>query len=351
MLPSHLARTAPLVLVAALCATSGSTPVVVPTIDVGGRPVAATGVLTVDDALRRAQVVVPSGHVLAAVSRRPLAGDHQPGQVFLDGRPAVGDTVVGPGAVLTVVPGVDVTEPLQVLREEVPPPRTVASLYVDGRPGSARIVRGALSGETVSRRVVVPPQPGHLVSPSAVALTFDDGPDPTWTPRVLRLLALAHTRATFCVVGREVAKHPELVRAIVKGGHALCNHTWSHDELLAHRSPAVMRAELARTQAAVRAATGVTPTLFRAPGGAWSPAVEREARRQGMTPLKWQVDPRDWARPGAKYVVGVVLATVRPGAVVLLHDGGGDRSQTLAALSFLLPRLRQMGYSFQLPRP
>jgi peptidoglycan/xylan/chitin deacetylase (PgdA/CDA1 family) len=351
MLPRHLARTAPLAMVVALCAGSGSTPVLTPTIEVSGRPVDATGLLTVDDVLRRAQVVVPSGQVLSAVSRRPLAGDHQPGQILLDGHPAAGDTVVAPGAVLTIVPGVDVTEPLQVLREEVPPAHSVASLYLDGRPGTARIVRGSLSGETVSRRVVVLPRPGRLVSPRAVARTFDDGPDPTWTPRVLQLLAVAHVHATFCVVGREVVKHPELVRAIVKGGHALCNHTWSHDELLARRAPAVMRAELARTQAAVRTAAGVTPRLFRAPGGAWSSSVEAEARRQGMSPLKWQVDPRDWARPGAWAVEGVVLATVRPGAVVLLHDGGGDRSQTLAALEFLLARLRAMGYSFQVPRP
>jgi peptidoglycan/xylan/chitin deacetylase (PgdA/CDA1 family) len=203
----------------------------------------------------------------------------------------------------------------------------------------------------VSRKVLQAPHRGHLVAPRPIALTFDDGPDPVWTPRVLRLLARAHAHATFCVVGGEVARHPELVRASVRGGHTLCTHPWHHDEQLSRRTPAVLRAELARTQAAVRRAAGVTPRLFRAPGGAWSPAVEREARRQGMTPLKWTVDPRDWTRPGARAVARDELVKMRPGSIVLLHDGGGERSQTLRALTFLLVRLTRLGWSFEVPRP
>jgi peptidoglycan/xylan/chitin deacetylase (PgdA/CDA1 family) len=326
-------------------------PALGPTIDVSGRPVAAAGVVTVDDALRRARVVVPAGHVLAAVSRRPLAGDHQPGLVLVDGRPAAGDTLVTPGAVLTVVPGEDVTEPLRTTREAVRPVNGVASLYVGGRTGTAQVVTGAISGETVSRKVLRAPHRGHLVAPRPIALTFDDGPDPVWTPRVLRLLARAHVHATFCLIGRDVVRYPQLVRAIVRGGHTLCNHTWHHDEQLAQRTPAVMRAELASTQVAIQRAAGVTPRLFRAPGGFWSPAVEREARRQGMTPLKWTVDPRDWTRPGARNVARDVLVAMRPGSIVLLHDGGGERSQTLKALRFLLARLTRLGWSFEVPRP
>jgi peptidoglycan/xylan/chitin deacetylase (PgdA/CDA1 family) len=339
------------VIAVALTATSCPLSALGPTIEVSGRAVPVNGVVTVDDALRRAQVVVPAGHVLSVVSHRPLAGDHQPGQVLVDGRPAAGDTLITPGAVLTVVPGEDVTEPLRTTREAVRPANGDASLYVGGRAGTAQVVTGAISGETLSRRVVRAPHRGHLVAPRPIALTFDDGPDPVWTPRVLRLLAKAHVHATFCVVGREVAKHPELVRAIVRGGHTLCNHTWHHDEQLSRRTPAVLRAELARTQAAVRRAAGVTPLLFRAPGGAWSPAVEREARRQGMVPLKWSVDPRDWTRPGAREVAVHVLGRMRPGSIVLLHDGGGERSQTIKAVAFLLIRLSRQGWSFEVPRP
>ena len=345
----RLVRQVPIALALGLCATSCPPPGVGATIEVGGRAVTASGVVTVDDALRRARVVVPAGRVLAVVSHRPLSGDHQPGQVLLDGRPAAGDALVPPGAVLTVVPGKDVTEPLQITDETVP--AAVASLYVGGRAGTAQVVRGALSGETVSRRVLTRPQRGHLVAPRALALTFDDGPDPTWTPRVLRLLARAHVHATFCVIGRQAARHPELIRAIVKGGNTLCNHTWSHDEQLGRRSPARMRSEIARTQEAVRRAVGFVPVLFRMPGGMWTPSVEREARLQGLTPLMWTVDPRDWTRPTPKRIIAGVVRPLRPGSIVLLHDGGGDRMRTLQAVQWLLWRLPQLHWSFQVPRP
>jgi peptidoglycan/xylan/chitin deacetylase (PgdA/CDA1 family) len=342
-------------LVVAVLATgslvSSEPPADVPTMRVAGRAVPVEGVTTVADALRHARVVVPAGRVLSLVTHRPIPGDHQPGQVLLDGRPVAPDTRVGPGAVLTVLPGLDVTEPVQVLDEPVLAHHGVATLYVGAASGTARVVRGTLSGETTRPRVMVPPRAGHLVAPRAYALTFDDGPDPTWTPQLLRLLQAAHVRATFCVVGREVVRHPEIVRAIVKGGHTLCNHSWSHDEQLAGRSAAVIRQELARTQDAVRRAAGVTPRLFRAPGGSWSAALQREARRQGMSPLEWNVDPRDWARPGTAAIVRGVLRGLRPGAVVLLHDGGGRRRQTLDAVKVLLVRLRAMHYGAALVQP
>lgn len=323
----------------------------VPTLQVAGRAVPVSGPTTVEDALRRARVVVPAGRVLSLVTHRPIDGDHQPGQVLVDGLPTSEDTPVAPGSVLTVVPGRDVTEPVEVVTEPVLAHHGVASLFVGTAPGTLRVVRGTLSGETTRPHLLVQPRAGHLVLPRAYALTFDDGPDPTWTPRVLQLLKAAHVHATFCLVGRRVAKYPALVRAIVAGGHALCNHSWSHDEKLAWRSPLDVQQELERTQAAVRRAAGVTPRLFRAPGGVWSPGLMREARRQGMSPLEWNVDPRDWARPGTPAIVRGVLRSVRPGAVVLLHDGGGDRSQTVLALRVLLVALGAQHYEAALPLP
>jgi peptidoglycan/xylan/chitin deacetylase (PgdA/CDA1 family) len=247
-------------------------PADLPTLRVAGRAVVVDGPTTVADALRRARVVVPAGRVLSLVTHRPIPGDPPPGQVHIDGLPAAAATTLAPGTDLTVVPGRDVTEPVEVVEEPVAPHHGVATLFVGAAPGTARVERGTLSGETTRPRVLVRPRAGHLVLPRAYALTFDDGPDPAWTPRVLAELKAAHVHATFCLVGRHVAKYPALVRAIVAGGHALCNHSWSHDEKLAMRSPAVIRQELARTQEAVRRAAGVTPRLFRAPGGVWSAA-------------------------------------------------------------------------------
>ena len=182
----------------------------------------------------------------------------------------------------------------------------------------------------------------------ALLLTFDDGPDPRWTPHVLSLLAAYRARAVFCVVGRKAEQHPDLVRAIVAAGHDLCNHTTSHDGDLALRPGAAVRADLAATQAILRRITGgLVPRYVRAAEGRWSPTFIGEAALLGLQPLDWSVDPRDWSKPGLRHIVDSVLREARPGGVVVLHDGGGDRSQTLLALGYLMRRLRQLGYAFR----
>ncbi|MFI1192908.1 polysaccharide deacetylase family protein [Micromonospora sp. NPDC020750] len=173
-----------------------------------------------------------------------------------------------------------------------------------------------------------------------VALTFDDGPDPRYTPQVLALLRDYDVKATFCVVGENARNHPDLIQAIVADGHTLCNHSWQHDVLLGKRSPDVIRADLLRTNAAIRDAVPGAPIgYFRQPGGAWTYQVVSVAEEIGMIPLHWTVDPSDWRAPGAARIAAVVSAEVRPGAVVLLHDAGGDRQGTVDSLHGLLPDL------------
>jgi peptidoglycan-N-acetylglucosamine deacetylase len=180
-----------------------------------------------------------------------------------------------------------------------------------------------------------------------VALTFDDGPDPAQTPRILKLLAQNHTKATFCLVGRNVQKHPELVRKIVAGGHTLCNHTWSHDLKLGKKSPAKIEADLARTNAAIRkAAPNAKIKYFRAPGGNFTPGVVAVAKQLGMVSLYWRVDPRDWDHPKGEThaqhrarVIGRVERNTHAGAIVLSHDYA--QPDTIAAYRTLLPWLRK----------
>jgi peptidoglycan-N-acetylglucosamine deacetylase len=184
----------------------------------------------------------------------------------------------------------------------------------------------------------------------AVALTFDDGPDPRWTPQVLALLRAARVHATFCLIGRQVAAYPRLVARIVAEGHRLCNHTFDHDEQLATRPvPVINRDIQAATAAIKRAVPGASIRLFRAPGGGFTVGLDQLLPAQGLRPLGWSVDPDDWRRPGAAAIVARVLAQVRPGSIILLHDGGGDRSQTVAALQQLLPALTARGYRFVQP--
>ncbi|MEU1289710.1 polysaccharide deacetylase family protein [Kitasatospora sp. NPDC005856] len=181
-----------------------------------------------------------------------------------------------------------------------------------------------------------------------VALTIDDGPDPHHTPTVLALLEQYGIRATFFLIGENAAEHPALVREIADRGHHIANHTWTHPDLRS-LSEAKVRDELERTSELLQRSTGRQPTWFRAPGGDWSAASLKVAADLGMRNMAWSVDPRDWARPGTSAIIDRILKNVRPGSIVLNHDGGGDRSQTVAALKAYLPVLVDSGYYFTAP--
>jgi len=181
-----------------------------------------------------------------------------------------------------------------------------------------------------------------------IALTIDDGPSAVYTPQVLGLLEKYQVTATFSMIGLEVDAHPGLVRAVAAAGHKIANHTWAHLDL-AYLSPAVVADQMNRATDAIHKATGRVPTLFRAPYGAWSPAVLRQCAQDGMTPLDWSVDPRDWSRPGVAAIVGNIMRNTSTGSIILEHDGGGDRAQTVAALKIVLPRLLDAGYRFTTP--
>ncbi len=179
----------------------------------------------------------------------------------------------------------------------------------------------------------------------SVLLTVDDGPSPTWTPRYLGLFERHGVKATFNMIGEQVRDNASIVRAIVTEGHAVSNHTWTHDERLPYRSPADIRREIVRTNEVIHDVSGVRPNQFRAPGGVWGPRVFDELARQRMMPLGWDIDPRDWARPGAAAIESAMLRAGR-GDIILCHDGGGDRSETYRALQTVVPALKRRGFSF-----
>ena len=173
-----------------------------------------------------------------------------------------------------------------------------------------------------------------------VALTFDDGPDPRYTPQVLEALRQYQVKATFCVVGENARDHPDLIQAIVADGHTLCNHSWNHDVLLGKRSPDAIHADLLRTNEAIRAAApNAHIVYFRQPGGAWTYPVVSVAEALGMTPLHWTVDPDDWKAPGPAKITATVTRDTAAGSIVLMHDAGGDRQGTVDALHRILPYL------------
>ncbi|MFF4651788.1 polysaccharide deacetylase family protein [Streptomyces sp. NPDC001380] len=186
--------------------------------------------------------------------------------------------------------------------------------------------------------------------PRTIALTFDDGPDPTWTPRVLDVLRRHHVHATFFVVGTEAAAHPDLVRRITAEGHQLGVHTFTHPDL-GGASPWRRSLELREAQLTVAGAAGVTTPLLRPPYSSTNEALDddawqavRQAGREGYLTVLTTLDSEDWRRPGTARIIANSTPRGAAGQVLLMHDAGGDRSQTVAALDTLLPRLQHRGF-------
>ena len=182
-----------------------------------------------------------------------------------------------------------------------------------------------------------------------VALTFDDGPS-EYTVEVLDILDRHGVTATFCVVGESAKAHPGLVKEIASRGHTLCDHTLTHDLTLSDRTEEQVRGEIGGTLDIIRAAVPEAEVPFyRAPGGNFSAEVIRIAASYEQQPLGWSVDPRDWTDASTHEIRTAVLKGVSPGSIVLLHDGGGDQSETVAALDNVITKLRAAGFEFVIP--
>ncbi|MFF5007092.1 polysaccharide deacetylase family protein [Streptomyces phaeochromogenes] len=183
-----------------------------------------------------------------------------------------------------------------------------------------------------------------------VNITIDDGPDPVWTPQVLDVLREYGVKATFCMVGTQAQAHPDLVKKVVAAGHRLCDHSVSHDTTMDKNSQTYQSKQILDAERMItKASGGVRPMYYRAPGGAFTPYSRKLAASRGMRPLGWNVDSKDFERPGTDAIVATVEQEVPNGPTLLFHDAGGDRSQTVEALDRILPRLKEQGYSFGFP--
>ncbi|WP_106318590.1 polysaccharide deacetylase family protein [Actinoplanes italicus] len=187
--------------------------------------------------------------------------------------------------------------------------------------------------------------PGDPFPADSIALTIDDGPHPVWTPKILRLLEKHHVPAMFFMIGNQVLGHESTARDVATDGHLIANHTWSHPINLSKLPPHKSLKEIHRAQDKIYSTTGKTPSLFRAPGGAWSKGLSQSVSQSNVIPIDWTNDPRDWAQPGVAHITNRMLAA-QPGQILLIHDGGGDRSQTLASLRTVIPALQAKGLKF-----
>ncbi|MGW7008747.1 polysaccharide deacetylase family protein [Streptomyces sp. NPDC054933] len=224
-------------------------------------------------------------------------------------------------------------------------------------PKPARSSAAPVTGQTSSPNPGLPaPQVNMDIAHAAesggkaVNITIDDGPDPTWTPKILKVLRDNGVKATFCMIGPQAAAHPDLVKQVVADGNRLCDHTVSHNTAMDHRSDDYQRQQILDAAKDIEQASGgVKPMYYRAPGGAFTPYSRQTAAANGMRPLGWNVDSKDFQKPGTDAIVRTVENELRNGPTILFHDGGGNRSQTVAALERLLPWLKQQGYGFSFP--
>ncbi|UJF32419.1 polysaccharide deacetylase family protein [Paenibacillus hexagrammi] len=180
-----------------------------------------------------------------------------------------------------------------------------------------------------------------------VALTFDDGPNPVYTPQVLDVLKQYDAKATFFVLGKRVQMYPQIAIREVNEGHEIANHTYDH-HFLRHVSPNKLKEEIEQTQDIIFDITEQVPHVFRPPGGYYDQSLIELAKQDRFTVVMWSwyQDTKDWKKPGVDKIVSSVLTHIHNGDIILFHDLQGDCSQTVEALKILLPELKKQGYQF-----
>ncbi|MDN0198716.1 polysaccharide deacetylase family protein [Streptomyces sp. S.PNR 29] len=264
-------------------------------------------------------------------------------RVLLAGAAAVG--AAGTAGVLAVGGGEEAVRPA------APVPGAQARPALNSSAYRLQPLTGYGPPRAAPRRTLVRHKPLLRVSGRGrtMVLTFDDGPDPRYTPAILDTLAEYDVRAMFFVCGEMVADHPDLLTRMADEGHVVGNHTWSHP-LLTRLTRRQIRHQMERTSDVIEDAYGDRPQWFRAPYGAWNRTVFQLGAELGMEPLAWTVDTLDWRMPGTRTIVNRVEHGAAPGVVVLAHDAGGDRSQSVRALRTYLPELLDSGYHVTVPR-
>lgn len=256
--------------------------------------------------------------------------------------PSGSDVVTAPGH---TPPPPAASSPVSSPPPVAPPPSTTPTTTDSATAAAAPTPAPPVTGSpaaTGSPTVTGSPAPTAPTAPEGgvIHLSFDDGPDPAWTPQLLALLRQHGARATFFEIGQQAAAHPELVAAVRAGGNTIGNHTWSHPNLATLSSTQAAQ-EVARTQAVLGA------RCLRPPYGAIGGAVKDIAASTGLALTLWDVDTRDWQRPGAAVIAERAVAQAHDGATILLHDGGVDRSQTLEAVATILSTLEARGWRFE----
>lgn len=326
---------------------------------IDGRPMRLRADSTVGDLFSRHIVVRKPGNLVSAKTHR-LLKPGVGGQPFVSmgGQVLTADSKLVRSATLVSCDGTDTTEPTRVETETIPIPTRyvgsgpIVSVIETGSPGVRRVVVGTISNEVVRKKQIVAPVARVVsrVEPNSgakvVALTFDDGPWPGSTKAILKVLKKYGVKATFFEIGQQARRMPALSRAVADAGMELGNHSETHPLTFGHLPASAVASQIKVAENNIFKASGQKPKFLRPPGGFTNPAMYPVLSKLNMGWILWDVDTDDWKRPGSGAIVSRVMRHVRPGAVVLMHDGGGDRSQTVKALPTIIKNLKAAGYSF-----
>ncbi|PKQ10026.1 MAG: hypothetical protein CVT69_01845 [Actinobacteria bacterium HGW-Actinobacteria-9] len=321
-----------------------------------GMPCSLRARATAGDLLAAGRVQSP-GDILATDGSVVSTGGGEPPSILRDGRTLTTDSLLRDGDVIETRRGADRVESLVTTTVIIPIPvrydgsGPLATLATPGAVGVEERLVGELSGVVSTSTVVKAAMPMVVkrfkapTSDKVVALTFDDGPWPAQTEQILDILKAERVKATFFVVGKQAYAYPRAMRRIVNEGHVVGNHTQGH-LILDRVSPTAVRQQISDGQTAIFKTTGVRAKWFRPPGGHLSAAVGAETARHGLSLAMWSVDPQDWRQPNGGKLYAELVGTVKPGAIVLLHDGGGARAGTVWALPGVIRELKRQGYTF-----
>ena len=351
------------------------------TYQVAGQEVSLARGTTYQGLLDSGALEASAGNLLAVDDEVLQEGGGKPPTVFLNGEPVnLGDTISDQGDI-TAENGEDEVEPYSTSNQEITPIETQIArdkqaeaegaeagtfnfyngvLHVVTDPGQEGIVEtrtGETSGKTATvkvqdmkPRVFENLHPALPESRKLVALTFDDGPVPgeSNTEGVLEVLAKYDVKATFFMIGTEVEQYPELTRKASDAGHQVASHLYSHDEkhFLNATTEEDAKYQVAHAREVIGQATGVEPTYVRPTGGNVNVKAIKAAGESADGYIGWTLDTFDYNLPGVDTIVKTVVDGVEPGSIILMHDGGGDRSQTVAALDKMIPQLQEKGYTF-----
>ena len=304
---------------------------------------------TVGSALAAARVRPRDGLLFSVVTHRVIDTHAAPAQLFLDDTPTQLGQQLKADERIVVKNGPDATEKIVSRRVEglgpgLPP---VEDRIWISPGGTEEAQVGERSGEIVARSgTPAAAEPAHAETGMVVALSFDDGPDPRWTPAILQILKDENVKATFCTIGYLAQRHPELVKAEFDAGNTVCDHSMHHILNLPTRPHPQIIDEVDQAADVVRNIIGENPLFYRPPGGNLNQDIIDTAHQRALRVLKWSVDPKDYTKPPAPVILARIEAKVGPGAVILMHDGGGDRSQTVAMLKQLIDDLKKRGFTF-----